>query len=56
MGGALAAAAVSALASTGEARANMPASPAGPFLPGLLLTAIGAIVAAAGSRKLFARA
>jgi hypothetical protein len=33
----------------------MPASPAIPFLPGLLLTVIGAIVAA-GSRKLFARA
>jgi hypothetical protein len=55
MGGALAAATVSALASTGIPQATMPASPAGPFLPGLLLTVIGAIVAA-GSRKLFARA
>jgi hypothetical protein len=55
MGGVLAADAVSALASTGVSQATMPASPAGPFLPGLLLTVIGAIVAV-GSRKLFTRA
>jgi hypothetical protein len=55
MGGALAAAIVSTLATTGEPQDTMPASPAGPFLPGLLLTVIGAVVVA-GSRKLFARA
>jgi hypothetical protein len=55
MGGALAAATVSRLASTGEPQDTMPASPAGPFLPGLLVAVIGALVVA-GSRKLFAPA
>ncbi|MEO6797985.1 MAG: hypothetical protein ABI401_08330, partial [Candidatus Dormibacter sp.] len=49
--GGQAAAEVSRLATTGQPHSS--SNPSAPFLPGLLLTLLGAI--AAGSRKLFAR-